>query len=87
MKPVDMPRLRHPFCHEPKCPTCLDDHLDLAAYLAAQCGEDSRIDWLSSYRMFCDRRFGRSAETEWGWADPGIFEAQHIEAFVTEWNS
>lgn len=82
---MKLPVPHHPFCRESRCSVCLDDHVALERYLAEATDCDPKADWLRRYRQFMDKRLGRSTQTEWGWADPVIFEPEHLEAFIQEW--
>lgn len=70
-------------CKYTDCKTCLAKHAALADELRKKTGV-TRTDHLMNYRKWWDEQ-GIESETEYGWAEPFIFEQENIDRFMDEY--
>ncbi len=74
--------LRHKFCRNSDCKTCLDDHQTLGEKLEWLTDNDSS-DHLGKYHAWLSKN-GITPETEWGWATPESFLKVNMEAYADD---
>lgn len=79
---TNYPTLRHPFCKDDNCQTCLHDHNALGLFLSKATGNHEAFA-IGEYHGFMSKRIG-NAQTEDGWAHPDCFKREHIAAFISD---